>query len=134
MRRRRSPYGVSERRCDYGWGITSNLSHPGVAPTSLLASRPELGRTRDTTGVKVIRVLSRRGLIAGAVQSAALPALYAATSPDAQGGRLYGPKGIGHLGDPPAEQKLYSRLRSPDDARQMWEQSEDLTRVSISTS
>ncbi|WP_255353806.1 SDR family oxidoreductase, partial [Aeromicrobium sp. Leaf272] len=26
-----------------GWGITSNLSHPGVAPTSLLAARPEVG-------------------------------------------------------------------------------------------
>ena len=31
-----------------GWGITSNLSHPGVAPTNLLAARPELGRTQDT--------------------------------------------------------------------------------------
>lgn len=26
-----------------GWGITSNLSHPGVAPTNLLAARPEVG-------------------------------------------------------------------------------------------
>ena len=25
-----------------GWGITSNLSHPGIAPTSLLAARPDL--------------------------------------------------------------------------------------------
>jgi len=27
----------------HGWGISSNLSHPGVAPTNLLAARPEIG-------------------------------------------------------------------------------------------
>lgn len=125
---------LQRRSVTNGWGITSNLSHPGVAPTSLLAARPELGRTEDTVAVKVIRALSKRGLIVGTVQSAGLPALYAATSPDAHGGRLYGPKGLGHLGGPPAEQKLYSRLDSPDDARRIWEQSEDLTRIHIPAS
>ncbi|WP_395728628.1 hypothetical protein [Nakamurella sp.] len=48
------------------------------------------------------------------------------TSPDAEGGRFYGPSGPGHLGGPPAEQELYSRLRSPDDARRIWEISEQL--------
>ena len=31
-----------------GWGITSNLSHPGVAPTSLLV-RPTRARPRRAT-------------------------------------------------------------------------------------
>ena len=35
---------LSRRSAAAGWGITSNISHPGVAPTSLLAARPELGR------------------------------------------------------------------------------------------
>ena len=39
-----------------GWGITSVLSHPGIAPTSLLAARPELGRSSDTLGVRAIRL------------------------------------------------------------------------------
>ncbi|ARI54656.1 short-chain dehydrogenase [Streptomyces sp. S8] len=112
-----------------GWGITSNLSHPGVAPTSLLAARPELGRAKDTAGVRLIRFLSARGIIVGTVESAKLPALYAAVSPDSRGGALYGPKGPGHMGGPPAEQKLYSRLTSTEEARRVWEVSEELTSV-----
>jgi len=109
-----------------GWGITSNLSHPGVAPTSLLAARPEVGRAADTLQVLVIRALSARGIVVGTVESAQLPALYAATSPDAEGGRLYGPSGLGNLGGPPAEQALWRPLRSGADAERIWELSAEL--------
>ncbi|WP_280369265.1 SDR family oxidoreductase [Nocardia wallacei] len=109
-----------------GWGITSNLSHPGVTPTNLLAARPEVGRERDTPLVRLIRALSKRGILFGKVESALLPALYAATSPAAEGGHLYGPNGFRRLSGPPAEQKLYSRLRSADDARRIWVISEEL--------
>ena len=114
-----------------GWGLTSNLAHPGIAPTSLLAARPEVGRARDTTGVRVIRALSARGLIVGTLETAPLPALMAATSPQAHGGRFYGPSGLGHLSGAPAEQPVYSRLRSEDEARRIWEISERLTHVEI---
>ncbi|WP_327358319.1 SDR family oxidoreductase [Streptomyces sp. NBC_01304] len=122
---------LDRRSQAHGWGITSNLSHPGVAPTSLLAARPEIGRDRDTLGVRLIRGLSARGILLGTVESAKLPALYAATAADALGARLYGPNGPGHLGGPPAEQKLYSRLRSAEDARRVWEVSEELSKVSF---
>lgn len=49
---------LSRRSQAQGWGITSNISHPGVAPTSLLAARPEVGRSEDTMQVRVIRRLS----------------------------------------------------------------------------
>lgn len=117
-----------------GWGITSNLSHPGVAPTSLLAARPEVGRDQDTRSVRLIRALSARGILVGTVHTAQLPALYAATSPDAQRGGFYGPRGLGHLGGPPGEQKLYSRLSGAEDAQRIWQVSEDLTKVSFSSS
>ncbi|MER5890963.1 SDR family oxidoreductase [Streptomyces sp. NPDC001941] len=112
-----------------GWGITSNLSHPGVAPTSLLAARPEVGRAKDTLGVRLIRFLSARGVVVGTVESAKLPALYAAASPAARGGAFYGPSGPGNMGGAPAEQKLYSRLTSTEEARRVWEVSEQLTGV-----
>jgi NAD(P)-dependent dehydrogenase (short-subunit alcohol dehydrogenase family) len=117
----------------HGWGITSNLSHPGVAPTSLLSARPEVGRGQDTRQVRLIRFLSRHGIIVGTVQSAQLPALYAATSPDAKRGGFYGPSGLGHLGGPPGEQKLYSRLRGADEAQRIWQVSEDLTKTRFPT-
>ncbi|MFE0415916.1 SDR family oxidoreductase [Streptomyces tendae] len=114
-----------------GWRVTSNVSHPGVAPTSLLAARPEVGRDKDTLRVRTIRALSARGILVGTVETAKLPALYAATSPDARPGGFYGPGGPGHLGGPPGEQKLYGRLHSPEEARRLWQVSEELTKVSF---
>ena len=117
-----------------GWGITSNLSHPGVAPTKLLAARPELGRAQDTAGRRLIAAMSRRGILVGTAESAGLPALLAATGAEARRGGFYGPSGPGHIGGAPAEQKLYSRLRSTEDARRIWSASEQLTGVSFPTS
>ena len=112
-----------------GWGIASMLSHPGVAPTNLLAAQPDLGRATQTSGRRIIDALSRRGLIVGTAESAGLPAVYAATSADAVGGGFYGPSGIGHLGGPPAPQKLYSRLQDDESARRIWDVSQKLTGV-----
>lgn len=116
-----------------GWGLSSNLSHPGVAPTQLLAARPELGRSRDTLGRRLIGALSARGILFGTPETAGFPALFAATSPDARAARLYGPSGPGHVGGPPGEQPLYSPLRSPDDARRLWQVSEELTALRFAT-
>ncbi|HEY3559390.1 MAG TPA: SDR family oxidoreductase [Kribbella sp.] len=92
-----------------GWGITSNLSHPGVAPTSLLAARPELGRSRDTPQVRLIRALSARGILIGTVETAKLPALLAATTTD------------------PAP--LYRPLRDRQHTQHLWQTSESLTQT-----
>jgi NAD(P)-dependent dehydrogenase (short-subunit alcohol dehydrogenase family) len=122
-----------ERRSKaHGWGITSNLSHPGVAPTNLLAARPELGRAQETTGRRMIRWLSARGILAGTVETAALPALMAATDPQAKPGALYSPSGFGNTSGAPAEQRMYSPLRSADEAARVWDVSEQLTRTAIS--
>jgi NAD(P)-dependent dehydrogenase (short-subunit alcohol dehydrogenase family) len=117
----------------HGWGITSNLSHPGVAPTNLLAARPELGRGQDTPAVRLIRALSARGILVGTVQTATLPALMAATGPGAKPGALYGPSGPGNLGGPPAEQQMYPSLRSPEQAQRLWQICEELTQTSFAT-
>ncbi|WP_210649256.1 SDR family oxidoreductase [Nocardioides sp. SYSU D00065] len=114
-----------------GWGITSNLSHPGVAPTSLLSARPELGRQRDTGAVRLIRALSKRGILAGTPRTAGLPALLAATSPDAEGGALYGPSGFQHMSGAPAQQQMYKPLRDVDEAQRVWLESERLTGVAF---
>ncbi|BCB74601.1 SDR family oxidoreductase [Phytohabitans flavus] len=123
---------LSRRSRANNWGITSNLSHPGIAPTSLLNTRPELGRTRQTGGRRLIGFLSARGILVGTPESAALPAIYAATATNAVDGGFYGPSGPGHLGGPPAEQKLYSRITSEEDAKRVWRVSEELAEVSFS--
>ena len=113
-----------------GWGISSNLSHPGIAPTSLLAARPELGRPADTGAVRTIRALSARGVLAGTPRTAGLPALLAATTPDA-GGRLYGPRGFRNLSGAPAEQTMMRTLRSEQDARRAWDVFQDMAGVRV---
>jgi NAD(P)-dependent dehydrogenase (short-subunit alcohol dehydrogenase family) len=114
-----------------GWGIQSNLSHPGISPTNLLAAQPQMGRPKDTMAVRSMRGMSRRGILFGTAESAALPAVYGATNPDAKGGLFYGPKGFNHLGGAPAEEPLYSRLASAEDGRRIWEMSERLVGVNF---
>ncbi|MHC9044392.1 SDR family oxidoreductase [Microbacterium saperdae] len=116
---------------EHGWGITSNLSHPGVAPTSLLSARPELGRTDDTLGVRMIRWASARGLIVGTPESAALPALAGATLRTSGARKLYSPNGPGRVGGMPTEQPLYAPLKSAEDASRIWRISEQLVGVTF---
>jgi NAD(P)-dependent dehydrogenase (short-subunit alcohol dehydrogenase family) len=118
-----------QRRSDVErWGLRSNLSHPGVTPTNLLAAQPAAGRPKDTAAIRVIRLLSRLGL-AGMPSTAALSAVMAVTDPDALGAHMYGPSGFRHLRGLPAEQPVYSRLADPLDGRRIWELSEQLTGV-----
>ncbi|GAA1723405.1 SDR family oxidoreductase [Isoptericola hypogeus] len=122
---------LSRRSSAAGWGITSNVSHPGVAPTSLLAARPEVGRASDTRDVRLIRWLSARGLLVGTVETATLPALMAATSPRAKDGGFYGPRWPGNAGGPPGEQRPWAPLRSAQEASRLWAVSEELTGVNL---
>lgn len=120
---------LSRRSAVAGWGVTSNVAHPGVAPTSLLAARPEVGRAGDTASVKVIRWLSARGLLVGTVETAKLPALMAVTT--GEDGGFYGPQWPGNAGGPPGAQPLWSPMRRHDDAVRLWEESVRLTGVSF---
>lgn len=115
---------LQRRSLAEGWGITSTLSHPGVAPSNLLAARPEVGRATAVRARSMIVLMSRLGL-AGTVASAALPALLAATS--GLPGKLYSPSGPGRVGGAPAEQELYRTLRDPAEAARVWEVSQQLT-------
>ncbi|MFJ4036510.1 SDR family oxidoreductase [Microbacterium sp. NPDC090007] len=114
---------LDERSRREGWGVRSVVSHPGVAPTNLLAARPEIGRDTDTTGVRVVRWLSARGLLLGTVETAALPALVAATTAAPRSDVLYGPAGFGHLGGAPTTHALYPPLRDLAEAERVWDAS-----------
>jgi NAD(P)-dependent dehydrogenase (short-subunit alcohol dehydrogenase family) len=115
-----------------GWGIVSNTAHPGLAVTNLQASGWNLGRDKPSMRTAVFRqapkvfpfLVQRPG-------TGALPALYAATSPDARGGAFYGPDGFAHLTGGPTEQKLYRTAEDPDSATRIWAEAERLTQVSF---
>lgn len=108
------------------WGISSNLSHPGISPTNLLAAQPAMGRDGVSPERRLIGFLSQIGL-AGTPDSAALPALMAATDPEYGGDQFFGPKRT--MSGPPAVQEFWAPLRHMDDAHRIWEVSERLVGI-----
>lgn len=92
-------YELDRRSRAEGWGITSAVAHRGVAPTRLLAARPEIDRGGDTLAVRAIRLASRVGL-AGTPRTAAAPALLAAVAGRPHEGQLFAPTGPGQVGGP----------------------------------
>ncbi|MHA7278460.1 SDR family oxidoreductase [Arthrobacter sp. MDT2-2] len=109
-----------------GWGISSNLSHPGISPTNLLAAQPAMGRDRMPPERRLIGFLSQIGF-AGTPESAALPALMAATDVEYGGDQFFGPKRT--VGGPPALQEFWTPLRDMGQARRTWEVSEQLAGI-----
>jgi NAD(P)-dependent dehydrogenase (short-subunit alcohol dehydrogenase family) len=113
-----------------GWRIVSNVAHPGISATNLLASHPEMGRANDTLSVRMIRAFADTRIpLSQTAEEGVLPALYAATSPDAEGGKLYGPSGFMHLTGPPAEQEPFKQIADQEAAERIWKLSEALAGV-----
>ncbi|MEU4405414.1 SDR family oxidoreductase [Streptosporangium sp. NPDC023963] len=112
-----------------GWGVVSNVAHPGTTLTNLYASGPNLGRERPSPLEAIMTRLSRVGLFVQTVDKGALPALYAATDPRAQGGRFYGPDGFGQFTGGPTELAVYKPARDEAAAARLWDVSERLARI-----
>jgi NAD(P)-dependent dehydrogenase (short-subunit alcohol dehydrogenase family) len=104
-----------------GWGIVSNAAHPGTTLTGLYAAGPNLGRDRPAPHEALMTRLARWGVFVHHVEQGAVPILYAAAAPDAQGGRLYGPDGFGQFIGGPAELAIYRRARDEEEAAKLWE-------------
>jgi len=113
------------------WGIASNVAHPGLTSTNLQHSGPNMGRERRSRMGSAFQRMSRLGFLVQRVDTGILPALYAATSPEAMSGAFYGPSGFAHLTGDPTEQKLYKSALSHDDANRIWQVSERLTHATF---
>jgi NAD(P)-dependent dehydrogenase (short-subunit alcohol dehydrogenase family) len=115
-----------------GWGIVSNAAHPGTTLTGLYAAGPNLGRERPAPHEAIMTWLARWGVLVHGVNQGLLPALYAATSPQAQGGRLYGPDGFGQFTGGPTELAIYRSARDEASAARLWDYSLGLAGVEFS--
>ncbi|MGC5567833.1 SDR family oxidoreductase [Streptomyces sp. FR-108] len=112
-----------------GWGIVSDAAHPGTTLTNLYASGPNLGRARPAPHERIMRRLASWGILVHSVDAGLLPILYAATSPEARGGRLYGPDGWGQFTGGPTELALYKSACDEETAARLWQVTEDLTGI-----
>jgi len=114
-----------QRRSDAaGWNLMSNASHPGWARTDLFANGPGFG---------LISLASQFAapLFSQSAESGALPTLFAATSPQAEGGGYYGPNGLNELKGPPAPARIMPQARDKAGAAKLWDVSQQLTGASF---
>ncbi|WP_203711280.1 SDR family oxidoreductase [Asanoa siamensis] len=109
-----------------GWGITSNAAHPGTTLTGLYAAGPNLGRAKRAPHEAIMTRLARWGVLVHHVDQGTLPILYAAVSPQARGGRLYGPDGFGEFTGGPTELSVYRTARDAAQAARLWDYSLEL--------
>jgi NAD(P)-dependent dehydrogenase (short-subunit alcohol dehydrogenase family) len=119
-----------ERRLERaGLPAMSVVVHPGVSNTNLFKAGPGSAR-----GVRafieqrfavplIIRVFGQSDA------QGALPTLYAATSPEIQGGRFYGPDGFREMKGYPVEVRAEAQAYDEALATRLWEVSEQLTGV-----
>ncbi len=102
-----------------GSSVVSLASHPGVAATEL---------TRHLKGGKLFS--SVVGAVLNTSEKGALPALQAATDPEAQGGDYYGPYGFKETRGKTSGRAVKSkRARDEQLAARLWDKSIELTGI-----
>jgi NAD(P)-dependent dehydrogenase (short-subunit alcohol dehydrogenase family) len=114
-----------------GWGVLSAAAHPGLTKTNLQISGPSHGRANPSAMERFYKFSWRfMPFMWQEVDEGILPALHAATSPQAQGGAFYGPRGFYELaGGGVKDANVPAHATSEADARRLWEVSEQLTGV-----
>ncbi|MFJ1596521.1 SDR family oxidoreductase [Streptomyces sp. NPDC088261] len=110
-----------------GWNLLSAAAHPGYTVTNLQSSGASLGRDRPKRSMlNSLTFLPKQG-----VETGAEPLLYAATSPDAEGGMFYGPGGRFGLVGPTAPLRVPGRARDTTANERLWARAEELTGVAL---
>ncbi|KPV52780.1 short-chain dehydrogenase [Kouleothrix aurantiaca] len=115
-------FELQRRSTAAGWGITSIAAHPGISRTDLLTNAP---------GRQSISGIARRWLwfLFQPAAQGALPALYAATSPQAKPGAYYGPDMFSETRGHPTLANVPPQARDAAVAARLWDVSEQLTGV-----
>jgi len=111
-----------DRRADW---LRSVACHPGWAATDLHSRGAELSGAR----IRYLVTRAANALLARSSEEGALPALYAATAPDVEGGDYYGPAGFLRVRGPPERQVAGRNSDDREAARRLWRRSEELTGV-----
>lgn len=107
-----------------GWGLTSLAAHPGWALTNLYSNGPASEGTPPLL-MRLMR-LGTRFFSHSAVHGAG-PILFAATSPAARGGALYGRSWLWEMRGPPAPARIAPQARDVLVAARLWDVSSALT-------
>jgi NAD(P)-dependent dehydrogenase (short-subunit alcohol dehydrogenase family) len=102
-----------------GAALVSVAAHPGYASTEL--------QTKDRNAAEDVIMTAVNKAIAQPAHLGALPSLFAATAPEAEGGQFYGPDGPGGLRGHPRPVTPPRLARDPRVGARLWERSVELT-------
>ena len=118
-------YELERRLLTANANARSIAVHPGYANTQLQFRGPEQRGSRlRKAAMKVMNTV-----VAQPADMGALPTLYAATAPDAEGGAYYGPGGFMNMRGTPERQASSDRSYDEETAHRLWAVSEGLTGV-----
>ncbi|WP_226482487.1 oxidoreductase [Natrinema amylolyticum] len=118
-------YELERRFLTAGTNAESMAVHPGYANTQLQFRGPEQSGSR----LRMAAMKLMNTVVAQSAEMGALPTLYAATAPEAEGGAYYGPGGFKNMRGTPERQASSDRSYDEETARRLWAVSEDLTGV-----
>lgn len=105
---------LARRSAAGGWGVTVQLSHPGVVPDTGIAPAMR-ARSKGGASHGIARFLGNTPA------QAAQPALLAAVAPATPGPPdLFCPAGLLHVGGEAGRQRPYRRITDPADGARMW--------------
>ncbi|MDP5280091.1 SDR family oxidoreductase [Sphingomonas sp. DG1-23] len=120
-------FELHRRSVDGGWGIDSIGAHPGVTRTDLIPN----GAGSNSVNGRVRRYLP---FLFQPAWQGALPTLYAATSPLAEGGGYYGPNWLSETRGYPVEARIPPQALDAGVMARLWVVSEELTGASFPSS
>jgi NAD(P)-dependent dehydrogenase (short-subunit alcohol dehydrogenase family) len=117
---------LQRRAVQNGWHLTCVAAHPGWARTDIIPNGIGSG------GAGPLGKLIEIGfnLAAQPVLDGALPLLFAAMAPEAEGGAYYGPTEWGETRGAPGLARIFPQAANLQDAARLWAVSERLTGVS----
>ena len=114
-------YELQRRLSSAGNGTIAVAAHPGVSMTNL---------ANHLTNNLLLKILTPIvGLLLHSPAKGALPEIRAAVDPSVQGGQYYGPDGFREIAGSPVLVESNKESHNEDDAKKLWEVSEQLTGV-----
>jgi NAD(P)-dependent dehydrogenase (short-subunit alcohol dehydrogenase family) len=112
-----------------GWNLRSIAAHPGWARTDIIGN----GMGGGAPGPKVRLIAGVFGLLGQSARDGALPSLYAAMAPEAEGGAYYGPAAWGETRGAPGVARIFPQAEDPAAATGLWTLSEKLTALNFNS-
>lgn len=117
-------FNIRLQKADYD--AISNSSHPGLVMTNL--QQNSLQQSGKPLLERVLYTIFSP-LLSQDISMGILPMLYATTSPEAEGGKFYGPKFL-KLKGYPTEQSVNKLVEDKETREKLWQVSQELTGIS----